>query len=150
MQLASDNTGQACRSKLQQDILVQRYTGQHWRVEPEALAEADHVAKYALGAYGFDAEMLLRRSWPDFFRSWLRWTSSDMLDVRSVPGKAQTHARASDFAPGQCPTYCTRSRSQLGSANSAASYCETAHVRMRMLPLQRGFSLPGCPADPAT
>ena len=64
------------------DRLVQEYTGHHWRVEPEALAEADHYSKYAIGAYGFDAEMLTKQPWGEYLRTFVRlpWSSGGLMD----------------------------------------------------------------------
>lgn len=59
---------------------MQRYTGQHPVAEPQALAEADHIFRYSIASYAFDAEMLLRRSWTDFFNSWVPWRAASPLD----------------------------------------------------------------------
>ena len=65
------------------DQLVQQYTGQHWRVEPEALAEAERYSKFAIGAYGFDAEMLAHRSWREYLRSKMKlpWHAGGLVDA---------------------------------------------------------------------
>lgn len=52
---------------------VQVYTGGHWRVPADLLAEVDHFARFAVGVYGFDMEVLKQRRWWKTLKRALQW-----------------------------------------------------------------------------
>ena len=63
------------RGDLPGDEAVQLYTGGHWRVPAGLLAEVEHFARFAVGVYGFDMEVLKQRRWWKTLKKALKWSS---------------------------------------------------------------------------
>lgn len=56
------------------DEAVQLYTGGHWRVPADLLAEVEHFSRFAIGVYGFDMEVLKQRRWLKTLKKAFEWT----------------------------------------------------------------------------
>lgn len=66
------------------DEAVQLYTGGHWRVPAELMSEVEHFARFAVGVYGFDMEVLKQRGWVGTLMRALKWTKRKIQDQEAL------------------------------------------------------------------
>lgn len=62
-----------CRGDIPGEEAVQIYTNGHWLVPADLLAEVEYFARFAVGVYGFDMEVLKQRNWWKTLKKALAW-----------------------------------------------------------------------------
>ena len=65
------------RGDLSAEQATQVYTGSHWHVPAELLAEVEHFARFAVGVYGFDMELLKQQNWWQTLERAVQWRKTD-------------------------------------------------------------------------